>query len=59
MSRLDSASHMGALDELYEYVHGLGELEEQLDESVEDRLGLGESMLGLGEFGRGSLTFSG
>ena len=34
---------MGALDELYEYVHGLGELEEQLGESVKDCLGLGES----------------
>ena len=39
----DSASHMGVLDELYEHVHGLGELEEQLGESVEDCLGLGES----------------
>ena len=25
MSRLDSASHMGAPNELYEYMHGLGE----------------------------------
>ena len=39
----DSASHMGVLDELYEHVHGLGELEEQLGESVEDCPGLGES----------------
>ena len=51
MSRLDSASHMGALDELYEYVHGLDELEEQPGESIED-------CLGLGEFGHGSLAFS-
>ena len=29
----DSASHMGVLDELYELVHGLGKLEEQLGES--------------------------
>ena len=36
----DSASHMGVLDELYEHVHGLDELEEQLGESV---LGLDES----------------
>ena len=50
---------MGALDELYEYVHGLGELEEQLDESVEDCLGLDESFLGLSESGRGTLAFSG
>ena len=55
----DSASHMGVLDELYEHVHGLGELEEQLGESVEDCLGLGESVLGLGESGHGTLTFSG
>ena len=48
----DSASHMGVLDELYEHVHGHGELEEQLGESVEDCLGLGES-------GRGTLTSSG
>ena len=43
---------MGVLDELYEYVHGLDELEEQIGEPVEDCLGLGES-------GRGILTFSG
>ena len=36
-------SHMGVLDELYEHVHGLDELEEQLGKSVEDCLGLGES----------------
>ena len=28
----DSVSHMGVLEELYEHEHGLGELEEQLDE---------------------------
>ena len=39
----DSASHIGVLDELYEYVHGLSELEEQLGEYVEDYVGLGES----------------
>ena len=50
---------MGALDELYEYVHGLGELEEQLGGSVEDCLELGESLLGLSESGCGTLTFSG
>ena len=38
----DSASHMGILDELYEHVHGLGELEEQLGELDEDGLELGE-----------------
>ena len=43
---------MSVLDELYEYVHELGELEEQLGESVEDCLGLGES-------GHGTQTFSG
>ena len=47
----DSASHMGVLDELCEYKHGLVELEEQLGESVEDCLGLGESVLGLDELG--------
>ena len=52
----DSASHMGVLDELYEHVHGLGELEEQLGESVEDCLGLGESVLGIGELGRRTPT---
>ena len=50
---------MGVLDELYEYVHGLGEFEEQLSESVKDCLELGESVLGLGESGRGTLAFSG
>ena len=35
---------MSVLDELYEYVHELGELEEQLGEFVEDCLGLGESV---------------
>ena len=29
----DSASHMGVLDDLYEHVHGLDELEEQLGTS--------------------------
>ena len=37
----------------------LDELEEQLGESVEDCLGLGESVLGLSESGCGFLTFSG
>ena len=42
-----------ACDRLNEDVtFGLGELEEQLGESVEDCLGLGES-------GHGTLTFSG
>ena len=40
---------MGVLDELYEHERGLDELEEQLGESVEDCLGPGESVLGLGE----------
>ena len=39
----DSASHMGGLGELDEVGQELGELEEQLGESVEDCLGLGES----------------
>ena len=52
----DSASHMGVLDELYEHVHGIDEQEEQLGESVEDFLGLGESVLGLGESGRRTPT---
>ena len=39
----DSASHMGGLGELDEVGQQLGELEEQLGESVEDFLGLGES----------------
>ena len=43
---------MGVLDELYKHVHGLGELEEQLGEFVEDCLGLSESALGLGESSR-------
>ena len=47
-----SASRMGGLDELDEDRQKLDELEEQLDESVEDCLGLGES-------GREVLTFSG
>ena len=47
---------MGVLNELYEHVHGLDELEEQLDGSVEDCLGVGESVLGLGESGRRSPT---
>ena len=55
----DSASHMGELGELDEDGQELDELEEQLDESVEDCLGLDESVLGLGKFGRGVLTFSG
>ena len=38
-----SASHMGGLDELLEDELELDELEEQLGESVEDCLGLGES----------------
>jgi len=44
-----SASHMGELDELLEDELGLDELEEQLGESDDDSLGLGESVLGLGE----------
>nr|KAJ0211750.1 hypothetical protein LSAT_V11C400179210 [Lactuca sativa] len=48
-SRSNSATHMGVIDEL----------EEQLGESVEDCLGLGESVLGLGKSGRGTITFSG
>ena len=47
-----SASHMGGLGELDEDRQELEELEEQLGESVECCLGLGES-------GRGVLTFSG
>ena len=35
----------------------LDELEEQLGESVEDCLGLGDSVLGLDESGREVLTF--
>ena len=35
----------------------LDELEEQLGELVADSLGLGESVLGLGESGREVLTF--
>ena len=50
---------MGVLDELYELVHGLGELEEQFGKSVEDCLGLGESILGLGESCPRVLIFSG
>ena len=47
-----------ACDRLNEDVtFGLGELEEQLGKSVEDCLGLGESVLGLGESGCGILTF--
>ena len=38
-------------------MHGLDELEEQLGESVEDCLGLDESVLGLGESGHEVLTF--
>nr|KAJ0194799.1 hypothetical protein LSAT_V11C700381810 [Lactuca sativa] len=38
------------------YWHGLGELDEQLDELVEDCLGLGESVLGLGESDRETLN---
>ena len=44
-----SASHKGVL----------GELEEQLGEQVEDSLGLGESVLGLGESDREVQAFSG
>ena len=51
-SHSNSASHMGGLGELYEDGQELDELEEQLGESVEDCLGLGES-------GHGTLTFSG
>ena len=39
----DSASHMGGLGELDEVGQEIDELEEQLGESVEDCLGLGES----------------
>ena len=42
-SRSNSASHMGGLGELDEDRQELDELEEQLGESVEDCLGLGES----------------
>ena len=52
-----SASHRAVLGELLEDVLELGELEEQLDEQVEDSLGLGESVLGLGESGRKVLSF--
>ena len=45
----DSTSSMGEL----------GELEKQLGESVEDCLGLSESVLGIGKSGRGTLAFSG
>ena len=38
-------------------MHELEELEEQLGESVEDFLGLGEFVLGLDESGRGTLAF--
>ena len=48
---------MGVLDELLEYELGLDELEEQLGKLVEDSLGLGDSVLGLGESGREVLTF--
>ena len=47
---------MGGLGESYEDEHGLDELEEQLSESVEDCLGLDESVLGLGESGRRTPT---
>ena len=47
-----SASHMGRLGELVEVGQELGELEEQLGESVEDCLGLDESVHGLGESSR-------
>ena len=43
---------MGVLGELYEDRQKLDELEEQLGESIEDCLGLGESVLGLGESSR-------
>ena len=39
---------MGVLDELLEDRQQLDVLEEQLGELVEDSLGLGESVLGLG-----------
>ena len=39
---MDSTSHMGGLSESDEDGHGLDELEEQLGESVEDCLGLGD-----------------
>ena len=48
---------MGVLSDLHEDRQELGELEEQLDESVEDCLGLGEFVLGLGESGHGTPTF--
>ena len=43
---------MGVLGELFEDGRELDELEEQLGEYVECCLGLGESVLGLGESGR-------
>ena len=55
--RSNSTSCMGGLGELDEDRQELDELDEQLGESVEDCLGLGESVLGLGEFGREVLTF--
>ena len=39
----NSASHMGGLGELVDVGQELDDLEEQLGESVEDCLGLGES----------------
>ena len=52
------ASHIGELGELDEDRQELDELEEQLGEYVEYCLELGESVLGLGESGRRTSTFS-
>ena len=51
-SHSNLASHMGRLGEMYDDGQELDELEEQLDKSVEDCLGLDESV-------HGTLTSSG